>query len=425
MPHPLILIAVTALWMLAILQGIWSLVSGLRFYRFVSQAVRRDRTVTRAAPRATVILPCCGVDDRLEDTVRMLGRQNYPVYEVVFTFESSDDPAYAAVGRWTSDWTRVPVTRAVSGQASACSQKIHNLLAAVKVMSPESEVLAFLDSDVVPHTDWLADLTTPLSDPQVGAATGFRWYSSEGTWVNGLRSAWNAASITFIYDEKLNFCWGGSTAIRRETFERLGIAERWRHALSDDYQVTRAVREAGLRIRFVPRCLLPSPGATTLRDFLAFARRQLIITRVCAPAIWKAGLAMATNFITAATATLMLAIYAGMVGQYTLMAVALAGWGSILILAGLKALIRQIVVRHILTAPHVRWADMAWDVLGVGVIGMVHLGLLLSTARTRRIVWRSRVYEMVSPDETRVLDRSDALPPPTPSVVVRSDPALR
>jgi len=397
------LIVIALLWSLATVQGIWSLIAGIRFLRFVRREV--DRPVEAHEPRAAIILPCCGIDDRLADTVQSLARQAYRDYEVIFTFESIDDPAYAAVGRWTARWDELRHRRVVAGRADDRSQKIHNLLAALNVVGPDREVLVFLDSDAVPGPNWLRHLVAPLAEQTVGAATGFRWYTTNGNIASGIRSAWNAASVTFLHEEKLNFCWGGSTAIRRSTFDRLGIAESWRHALSDDYQVTRAVRNAGLLIRFVPQCLIPCLDHTTMRGFLTFARRQLVITRVCAPVIWRAGLALACNFILGGTAVAALAAYAWANGMQNLMFAALGGWLLILMLGTSKSILRQLAVRRVLAAPSISWKDFCWDVVGVAPIGVLHLALLLSSARSRRITWRSTVYEMVSPDETLVLGR--------------------
>lgn len=405
-----VLVVIGVLWLLAVLQGLESLRGGVRFYRYVKAQTARLRRERSFTPPAAVILPCCGLDDRLADTVESLSRQHYPDYEVIFAFESVDDPAYAAVGRWVAGWRTVRWKRVVAGRAETRSQKIHNLLAALSSVGPDREVLAFLDSDAVPHADWLRYLVAPLAEPGVGAATGFRWYTTNGSIASGIRSAWNAASVSFLHDDRLNFCWGGSTAIRRADFDRLKIASRWQRALSDDYQVTRAVRSADLRIRFVPQCLIPCMEETTMRGFLTFARRQLVITRVCAPVLWKAGVALASNFNLGATAVLALGIYAYANELTVLTAAAFSAWGLIIALAAAKSALRQLAVRKVLKSPTISWRDFMWDVVGVGPVGVLHLGLLISSARSRRINWRSTEYEMVSPDETIVLGRTPAEP---------------
>lgn len=413
----IIYVIVSACCLLTIGQAIWALVDGVGFLRFVesrlaeSARLRSPSGRFRYQPRATVILPCCGVDERLENTIQVLGDQDYDDYQVIFTFESSADPAFVAVGRWTQNWRR-PWTRVVAGLAEKRSQKIHNLLAAVAEVSGDREVLIFLDSDAVPNRNWLGHLVAPLQHSEVGAATGFRWYSATGGAAAGIRSAWNAASVSMLHNDSTNFCWGGSTAIRRETFERLEIARHWDGALSDDYQLTRAVREAGLKIRFVPQALVSSADHTTFAGFWRFARRQYIITRVCAPEIWFSALFLCMNLINGATCAFLLFVAAslGWIGDGTIATIACATWLFILTLVAAKALVRQLAVRQILPPPAVTWRDLAWDVLGVAFVGSLHLVLLLSAALTRRFFWRHTEYEMIGPDQTRVLRRVTPAP---------------
>lgn len=407
-------LAAGLLCVLTLVQGTGALWGGVRFHRYVAGMLARAKGLRTASggfayqPKAAVILPCCGVDDKLEHTVAALAGQNYPDYEVIFTFESEADPAYEVIGAWVRSWPRPAYRRVVAGLADSRGQKIHNLLAALAQVSPDREVLVFLDSDAVPGPDWLGHLVAPLRDRQVGAATGYRWYAAAGGIAAGIRCAWNAATVTLLDDERLNFCWGGATAIRRDTFEGLGVAERWHRALSDDYQLTRAVRAGGLRIRFVPQALVSSSDRTTLRAFWQFARRQVIITRVCAPAIWRAGLLLTANFVAGGTAAAVLFFVAalGWFGNRTVMWSALVAWAVILLLAAGKPVLRQLALRQVLRPPDLTWRDFVWDVFGtIAVSGMLHLGLFAASLGSRRIVWRNTEYEMVSAEVTRVLGR--------------------
>src|SRR5207245_11209480 len=69
--------------------------------------------------------------------------------------------------------------------------------------------------------------------------------------------------------------------------KRLRVTEGyWASTVSDDYALTRAVREAGGRIRFEPRCLVKSREDSSLGEFLRWANRQIIITRVYSSRLW-------------------------------------------------------------------------------------------------------------------------------------------
>jgi len=442
----IIYLIVLILWLLAAIQGLRAFGGAIRSYRYMSRMADPSRDLLSESgefnyhPKAAVILPCCGVDEKLEQTVQALARQNYPDLEVIFTFESNDDPAYAAIGAWMKDLfhdgdseapsvcgtgcgTGVsPVNsparrrchtcrRVVAGLADRRSQKIHNLLAAVEEVSKDRKVLAFLDSDAVPGKDWLGHLVAPLRDETVGAATGYRWYGATGGLAAGVRCAWNAAAVSLMDDEKQNFCWGGATAIRRETFRSLGVARYWDRALSDDLQLTRAVRDAGLRIHFVPQALVSSSDGTTLWGFWSFARRQMIISRICAPAMWWSNLILVCNFVTGGTAVAALFFVAAMgwSGGKTAMIAALFGWLFVLSLAAGIALARQLALRKVLHPPDLTWRDFCWDVAGTVVFsGLLHLNLFAASLTSRRIIWRNTEYELVSADETRVVRRLDS-----------------
>ncbi len=410
-------LGVLVLGLAASVHGAWALWGGVRFYRYVVRMVEGAKDLLtesgafRHQPKVALILPCCGVDDKLEETVQAIAQQNYTDYEVVFTFESTEDAAYAAIGAWTADWDRPRSQRVVAGLADGRAQKIHNLLAAVNRVSDDREVLVFLDSDAVPDKDWIGHLVAPLQDETVAAATGYRWYTATGGLAAGVRCVWNAATVTLLDDEALNFCWGGATAIRKETFESLDVARYWDRALSDDYQLTRAIRDAGMRIRFVPQALVPSSDHTTLSAFWSFARRQIVITRVCAPAIWRAGLFLTCNFMLGGTATAVLFFVAAMgwFGNPTAKFAALFGWLFILGVAAGKPLLRQLAIRKILRPPDLTWRDFWWDVVGTVLFsGGLHLNLFVASLTSRRIRWRHTEYELVSADETRVLRRVDS-----------------
>src|SRR5262249_6631219 len=155
------------------------------------------------------------------------------------------------------------------------------LLAAVATLEADIEsdieVLAFADSDVCLKRGWLRALVAPLSDRAVGATTGYRWFiPTSGGLVSLLRSALNGSIATTLGGHRNNFAWGGSMAILRSTFERIKVREYWRGTVSDDFALTGAVKAAGLFVKFVPACLVPSFGDCSLKELFEFTTRQII-----------------------------------------------------------------------------------------------------------------------------------------------------
>ena len=279
------MIGIYALGGVNLLVSLYSLISSFRYLGYLH--VHGDRAPERSyLPPVTLLVPCCGLDAGLADNLRAIVLQDYPDLRVVFIVENEADRAVPVIQSVMAGEKRV--TRlVVAGPARGRGQKVHNLLTAVATIEDDC-VLAFADSDIRPAPDWLVHLVEPLDRVEVGVATGYRFYVPErGNFASFLRSAWNAGVLTLLGDHDHNFAWGGSMAIKRSTFREAGVADAWKGVLSDDYALTHAVRRAGLRIEFVPRCVVASVGPVGLTEVLSWCTRQMAITRVYWPNLWR------------------------------------------------------------------------------------------------------------------------------------------
>jgi cellulose synthase/poly-beta-1,6-N-acetylglucosamine synthase-like glycosyltransferase len=199
----------------------------------------------------------------LKTNLAALFYQDYPEYEIVFVTDDAGDPCVPVIEELRAEFehlANVSGQLVIAGLAAGEGQKVHNLRAAVPHASEKSALFAFVDSDARPGKDWLRDLAAPLEKEEIGAAAGYRWFiSKKRNFSSELQSVWNASVASALgANMKSNFCWGGSTAILRKIFENIDMREKWRGTLSDDFAVTRAVKEAGLLVYFVPQCLTAS-----------------------------------------------------------------------------------------------------------------------------------------------------------------------
>lgn len=266
------------------------------------------------APFCSIIAPCRGLDQGLAANLSALFEQDFPQFEILFVVDDENDEAVSVIrnlinrkdaetqrneeklflknsaSQRLSGEKNVFTKLVVAGKAKDESQKVHNLRQAVLEVSDESKGFVFVDSDARPGENWLRNLVAPLSDESVGCATGYRWFiAKDGGFSAQLLSVWNASIASALgANTNTNFCWGGSMAIRRDVFEKLDMREKWRGTLSDDFTVTRTMKEADLPIYFVPSCLTASVEDCTFGELLEFTTRQMKITRVYAPHLWRA-----------------------------------------------------------------------------------------------------------------------------------------
>jgi cellulose synthase/poly-beta-1,6-N-acetylglucosamine synthase-like glycosyltransferase len=374
--------------------GILSLRGGLRFAAYLRSQLAQSPADYR--PFATVIVPCRGREEGLEENLAALFEQSYPAYEVLFVTDSEADPALEIIQKVIKTKSSPAVARVlIAGAAVDCGQKVHNLRTGVDQVGEPSEVLVFVDSDARPGGDWLRSLVAPLIDDGLGAATGYRWFVPvKGGFASQLRSVWNASIASALgANRKSNFCWGGSTAIRRESFAQLRVREQWQGSVSDDFTMTRVLGEAKLPIHFVPACLVASPGDCDLAELLEFSNRQLKITRAYAARLWRPVLVGSALFCLVFFGGIFLVAARALFGLS--FAIPLALLVIIFLLGSAKASVRFRAVTMALPGEYSNWRrDLVAQMLLCPLASLLYLLNALAATFSRQITWRGITYEL-------------------------------
>jgi len=396
-----------ALEAIVIWLGILSLRSGLNFAAYVRRQAARP--LPDFTPFAAVIAPCRGLENGLRDNLAALFAQNYPAYEIVFVTDRADDPSLSVVEeiiKSENNSERVSARVVIAGEAVDCGQKVHNLRVAVSKVDPRCAVLVFVDTDARPQPGWLQSLVAPLANKKIGAATGYRWFIPvDSGLASHLRSVWNASIASALGErEDKNFCWGGSTAIRKSTFDKLQIEERWRGTVSDDFTMTRVLQEAKLPIHFVPACLVASLDDCNFKELLEFTNRQLKITRVYAAHLWKPVLMGSLLFCAVLFGGLTLVVARAIL--HLPYAMPLAGLFLIYVLGSAKAYLRLKAVAIPLRSYQRQLAkSLPVHLLLWPLASALYLCNAAAAACSRRIKWRGITYELKSATEAVIISR--------------------
>lgn len=147
------------------------------------------------------------------------------------------------------------------------------------------DILAFLDDDSVPASDWLGVIAARFGDKDTAAITG-RLLPSDGERIlsraRQLRYEMRQAKALQAPREPVNFLAGGNSAIRRDDFERLGGFDT-SYKLMHDREMALRLKKAG-RCCFYAHDLLAyhrhSKGtADALRSSLVSAHYKLLLER--------------------------------------------------------------------------------------------------------------------------------------------------
>ena len=393
----------TLFYYLAILQiavGVYLVWHGLRWVQYARRRMQGDPGFN--APRVAVLCPCKGLESGLERNLIALTEFDYRNYELFFILASASDSAFSTVKR-VAEHSKRPAHVIIAERPEACGEKVNNLRVAIEQLPAEFEVLVFADSDGRPGKFWLRRLVGPLNDKQVGAATTMRWLiPNSHNLATALLAVWNASIVTMLSEKGRNFCWGGGTAIRRNVFDEIRVFEEWCHSVSDDYSMTRALEHAGRSIVFVPECLTPTYVDVDFKGLLEFTNRQILITKVYSQKKWASG--AATHFLYCATLALGLAVTLDNV-LATLPAFHLALLTFVpMLLAAIRGGLRVAAATEVLQPLRVQIVGQAWMyiVLGIFIPYLFLLNFAVSLF-TRKIRWRGVTYELISPQQTRIL----------------------
>ena len=382
-------------------------------YRHYCYAIKKsEKKCAGYQPRTLLTIPCKGIDNTFEENISSFFNLDYDNFYLCFVVADSADPAYKKLNEVKdklADRSKALDIRIVTaGAAAGCSQKIHNLLYSCTNAPEDVEVFAFADSDASVGPDWLSHLVYPLRKSRHGASTGYRWFVPARNNLASLAlSAINGKIAQLLGPTIFNQAWGGSMAIRAETFRQIKLGQIWQRAISDDLSLSYAIKKAHMKIMFAPGCLVASYEKTTWRGLFEFARRQFLITRVTIPPTWWFGLGSSIYSLAGFWGGMVVAVFAAL-GSGKLFWLYAAV--PIVFLFGqiCRSILRQNMITRLLPedARKMRPA-MVSDILGNCIWSWVLFGCIVASAFGRTITWRGIRYKVISPTETIIIQQED------------------
>jgi ceramide glucosyltransferase len=194
----------------------------------------RSQTDVEKIPRVALIVPVAGRGDNLEKHLDCLLHQDYPNYFIFFVTQDADDRSVPVIRKVIAGHPNAQHINA--GQATACSQKNHNLLQGVLASYPATDIFVFCDIGHSAHPKWLEHLTLPLrSSPSAIISSGYHIVFPKS---RSLRQIGRAICVHALYLVRqipvFTQPWGGAIAIRAHDFRELGVVKLWSTTIVDD-----------------------------------------------------------------------------------------------------------------------------------------------------------------------------------------------
>jgi len=214
---------------------------------------RRSRCATPSGfePPVSILKPLSGSDEGLEENLESFFRLDYAAYELVFSFASRDDPAFAVARRVADAHPAIDTTFVFDAREPGGNAKVNRLMAAVR--HARHRFILFSDGNVRVRPDFLRRAVAPFADRRTGLvshlfrAVGARSFASrvETLYLNGCLLPGTAAIASVL---RIPCVVGKSILVSRRALEAIGGIGSLRDHLAEDYLLGRAVRAAGFRV---------------------------------------------------------------------------------------------------------------------------------------------------------------------------------
>lgn len=236
---------------------------GLTGYAFQIWAIRKklresnigEEIKSRAgesfAPPISILKPLKGLDDNLFDNLESICLQEYPSYEIIFSLQDYNDPAYKVAKKIQEKHPEKDITILVERCGEGLNPKVNNLIPACRIA--KYDYILISDSNVMVNTQYLNSIIGHMADPDVGLVSnmikGVGGRTLGSILENLHLNSFVMGSVCFL-DRflKMPCVVGKSMLMRRADLNAIGGLKAFKDMLAEDYLIGRNIRVMGKKV---------------------------------------------------------------------------------------------------------------------------------------------------------------------------------
>lgn len=235
-------------------------------------------------PAVSIIKALKGIEVHLLENLESFCDIDYPNYELVLAVASPDDPVIPTLNRFISQSGKNNMRLVVDPSTIGSNPKVNNLHNGTKAST--GEILIFSDSDSRATPDFIRRLIEPLEDESTGISSGFSVFrGAHGFWSWARAVTYNSTVTLYnaLWCRFIPITVGGSVAIKREVFDKIGgflpIADR----LTDDQELGKLVSRNGYRVELIPYLVAIYEEPMPFLDIIKQILRWLVAIKTATP----------------------------------------------------------------------------------------------------------------------------------------------
>ncbi len=248
----LIFASLTAIGLIAYGFQIWSIRSKLKE---TIPSLSKDNYYLKPSPcfcpPISVLKPLKGLDDNLFDNLESLCIQDYPEYEIIFSIQDHNDPAYKVARKIKDKYPDRDISVITEKCNIGLNPKVNNLIPAYKIAKYEHILIS--DSNVMVNSNYLKDIVKHMKNHDVGLVSniikGTRGRSFGSIFENLHLNSFIMGSVCFL-DKflKMPCVVGKSMLMRKKDLEDIGGFRAVKDVLAEDYVIGEKIHRMGKKV---------------------------------------------------------------------------------------------------------------------------------------------------------------------------------
>ena len=206
---------------------------------------------TNSLPPLSILKPLRGLDDNLFDNLASFCIQDYPEYEILFSLQDHNDPAYKVAKKIKDKYPDRNITLVVERCNAGLNPKVNNLIPSYQ--KARHPYILISDSNVMVGKDYLREITCHTHDPAVGLVSnvirGVGGHSIGAILENLHLNSFILGSVSFL-DRFLRMpcVIGKSMLMNKKDLEALGGLEAFKDILAEDFIIGREMHRVGKKV---------------------------------------------------------------------------------------------------------------------------------------------------------------------------------
>jgi ceramide glucosyltransferase len=208
-------------------------------------------TEGRIYPPVSILKPLKGLDDNLYDNLESLCRLDYPTFEIIFSLQTWNDPAYKVAKKVKDKHPEVDITIHTERCSEGLNPKINNLIPAYNISKYDHILIS--DSNVMIDSGYLKEITGHMSNPEVGLVSnlirGMGGKSFGAVLENLHLNTFVIGSVSFL-DKFLRMpcVVGKSMLMKKRDLNAIGGLIAMKDVLAEDYLIGKRLHEIGKKV---------------------------------------------------------------------------------------------------------------------------------------------------------------------------------